>query len=395
MNYKLSLWLIVIIDFFILSYQALQLSISYNEVEILHEHTFLSYIINFSLSLFGKNDLALRFPMIAMHLATVALLYQISKDYIRKDKDRVWLVLIYILLPGVISSALVVNSAGLLLFILYLFIFLFKRFPLYLSYILLFFMLGLDKHFVYLYLSLLIYSFFQKDKLFFIYNLLLFSLSYWLYGMKIDGMPSGHFLDTIGIYLAIFSPPLFIYIVYVLYRRYLQNQQEIIWYISSTLLLYAFMVSLRQRIDIEYIAPYLIVSLPIVANTFLDSYRIRLSLFRKNYKYLFLFSLSFLMLNSMVLIFNKEIYRFIDNPRKHFSYDMQIVRELSTMLKAKKINCVQTNKKLSKRLEFYGIKQCDTYKLDIVKDLKKDTDVTVRYSGRDVFKANVTKINNK
>jgi len=395
MNYRWSLFLILGVDLFILLYQALQLSISYNEVEILqNKNSLLSYIIQFSLDTFGKNDLALRMPMITMHFASIFLLYDISKEYILKEKDRVWLIVIYILLPGVISSALVVNSAGLVLFSLLTFIYLYKKYKYYYSYFLLGLMLLIDRNFIYLYLSLSIYAFFQKDKKFFIYSIFLLITSWSIYGVSINGIPSGHFLDTIGIYLAIFSPPLFIYVVYSLYRRYLQNQQDIIWYISSTIFIYAFIVSLRQRIEIEYTAPYLIISLPIIANTFLSSYRIRLSKFRKKYKYIFLFSLFFLLINSMILLLNKEIYRFIKNPHKHFSYDMQIAKELSIQLKKKNIYCIQTDEKLLKRLNFYGINQCNTYLLKEIKVEKGDADVTVCYRNITVFQATVTKVNN-
>ena len=396
MNPRLSLLLIVGIDLFILLYQSLQLSISYYEVIALQQHTFLSYIVNNSLDFFGKNDLSLRMPMIMMHLLSIYFLYQISKDYIKKEKDRTWLILIYLLLPGVISSALIVNSAGVVLLTLFFFIYLYKRFPIYYSYILLVIMLILDKNFIYLYFALMIYSLFEKEKFFLFYSMCLFIFSYSIYGIEIKGVPSGHFLDTLGIYLAIFSPPIFIYIIYVLLRRFLQNKQDIIWYISSTTLLFAFVVSIRQKIAIEYIAPYLIISLPIMANTFIESYNIRLTMFRKKYKYIFLLTLSFLVFNSIVLIFNKELYAIIENPKKHFSYKMHIAKELSINLKDKGINCLDTKYKLLKRLEFYGIGQCDKFILkELPIDSRKKADVTVSYNNIEVFKATVTKINNK
>lgn len=274
------------------------------------------------------------------------------------------------------------------------FIYVYKKYNYYYSYILLAFMLAIDKNFIYLYLSLGVYAFFQRDKVFVLYSIFLLTLSLSIYGVTIKGMPSGHFLDTIGICLAIFSPPFFIYVVYSLYRKYLQNEQDIIWYISSTIFIYAFLVSLRQKIEMEYIAPYLIVALPIVANTFLSSYRIRLPLFRKKYRYIFLFSLSFLLINSMILLLNKEIYQIIKDPHKHFSYDMHIAKELAVLLKQKGIGCLQTDEKLLKRLEFYGIKSCSTYLLKEINKDRLDADVTVSYRNTTVFNATVTKVNN-
>jgi len=395
MSARLSLLFIVGIDLFILLYQSLQLSISYNEIEILAQKGFLSFFIESSLAIFGHNDIALRVPMILLHMGSIYLLYQLSKEYILKRKDRVWLILIYALLPGVISSALVINSAGVVLFFLFFFLYVYKKLPEIYSYILLVSLLFIDTSFIYLYLSLMIYAIFEKKKLFFIFNSCLFFLAYYLYGLEIQPTPSGYFLDTIGVYLAIFSPPIFIYVIYALYRRFLQNEQDIIWYIASTLFLYTFFMSIRQKIALEHIGPYLIISLPIVASTFLASYRIRLPIFRKKYKYLFFFSLFFLVFNSLLLLFNKELYSFLDKPNKHFAYNMHIAKELAYKLKKKGINCLQTDEQLSKRLEFYGISQCKENSLRVIKDKNVLADVTVSYSGNEVFRGTVTKLNNK
>jgi len=124
MKYRLILSLIIGIDAFILFVQTSELSISYPEATLLYDNfSFLQLIIKGSLSIFVSNDFALRVPMIIFHLLSVILLYTISKKYIAREENRLWLILIFVLLPGVMSSALVVNGAGFVIFGLLLFVY--------------------------------------------------------------------------------------------------------------------------------------------------------------------------------------------------------------------------------------------------------------------------------
>ena len=100
--------------------------------------------------MFGQNDFALRLPMIVFHLLSSLLLYKISKKYLEKQKDRLWLLIVFILLPGVISSALLVNSAGLVIFSLLLFIYIYDNFSKEYTYPLLLIFAIIDGSFLYL-----------------------------------------------------------------------------------------------------------------------------------------------------------------------------------------------------------------------------------------------------
>jgi len=216
-----------------------------------------------------------------------------------------------------------------------------------------------------------------------------------MYGLNISGVPSGHFLDTIGVYSAIFTPVVFIYICYALYRGYLNDENDKIWYISSSVLLLSLLLSFRQRVALELFAPYLILSLPLAAKTFAHSYRVRLKNFRKGYRSIFVLAFIFLIFNALIVMFNKELYLVLDNPKKHFAYKMHIAKELAQKLKDKKIFCVTTDKKMQKRLRFYSISKCSETLLQEIKRDAENSDVTISYKGKILYKANVTKINNK
>jgi hypothetical protein len=397
MKYWYIILLILGVDALVLSYEITQLSISYNEALIVYQkHNLLNYIINSSLSFFGKNDFALRLPMLALHILSALLLYLTSKDYIKSEKHRVWLLVIFILLPGVLSSAIIVNSAGLVIFFLFFFIYIYQNFHQRYLYILLIIYALIEKDLFYLFLSLSIYSLYIKDRVFFLFNIVLLSLSLELYGFNIQGIPSGHFMDTLAVYTAIFSPIIFIYIFYVLYKRFLTKEIDIVWFIATIPFISTLLLSFRERINIEDIAPYLIVSLLFTANTFISSYRVRLKIFRKFYKNTFIVSLILLIINSLIVLFNQELYRYIENPKKHFVYDMHIAKEIAISLKAKEISCVSTDKEMALRLKFYNINNCSTYRLKEIDSKSNILDsVTVSYANRVVYKATVTKLNNK
>jgi len=395
MKYKIIFLFILGLDGLNLIFQTSQISISYYEALVLYgDLSLLQLVTKASIFIFGQSDFALRLPVILAHLLSAILIFDISKYYIKDDYNRIWLVFIFILLPGVLSSALVVNKAGFIIFGLLTFIWLFLKNYVKLYYALLVLFALSESSFLYLFLALFIYGIFKKDKKLFIFNLLMILISFYLYGIDAHGKPSGHFLDTIALYSAIFSPIVFIYMVFVLYRKYLDDKEDIIWFISATGFLVSILLSFRQDINIEYFAPYLIVALPLAAKRFINSYRVRLKEFRKTYRIMFQISLVLLIVNVTIVIFNKELYRFLDNPRKHFVYKFHIAKELARKLHESGISCVDTNSRLQKRLYFYGVTKCDKYILsDQIEKENIKNNVTISYKNNIVYSAYVTKLN--
>lgn len=388
------LFLILGLDALFLFYETSQLSIGYGEVTLLNGgFSVIKYIEKFSLSLFGQNDIALRLPMILMHLGSVILLFIFSKKYLKYDTDRLWLVTIFILLPGVLSASIIVNSAGLVIFSLFLYLTLYNLNS-YFKYLLLIPLWFVSPSMIFLYLGLFFHSIKEKEYKFTVLNLLLFISSLYINGFDTTGLPKGHFLDTLAIYAAIFTPIVFIYLFYILYRRYVTSREEILWYIASTTLLVSLLLSFRQRLHLEDFAPYILVALPIAAQTFYHSYRVRLKQFRRTYKIIFIISFVFLLLNATVVLFNKYVYCILDNPKEHFAYDMHVAKDLAIKLKEKNITCIDANgKKLQSRLRFYGVPYCKENSITYVKN-KESNIVTISYKGCKVYQTYVTKINN-
>ena len=390
MNYRYILFLIIGIDVVVLLLQTSQLSISYLETEILSGGvSFLKLLVDGSIYLFGKNDFALRFPMIAMHISSVFLMFNISKKYLRHKRDRLWLISIFILLPGVISSALIVNEAGVIIFGLLLFIYLFDKIPKIYIYFIIYSYTFISKGFFYLFISLIFYGYFKKDFKMIFVSAISMCLSIYMFGDHIAGIPKNYFVDTLGLYGAVFTPIIFIYIFYTLYREWLSRRIELIWFISAIPLILSLLFSIRQKVDIEAIAPYLIISLVLSARLFSSSYRVRLKEFRKKYKFVFLLSLIILLFNSFVVLFNKELYLFLDNPKKHFAYKFHIAKELAQQLDAKGIKCVDTNIYMQQRLKYYNIGRCKEYPLFE----SKKGNIKIYQGDRLIYEVKVTKIN--
>lgn len=396
MMHRYILFLILGLDALLLFLQISEISISHDEALFLYtQSSFLQFLVKFSLLLFGQNDYALRLPMIALHISSALLLYKISKEYLIDERSRLWLVLVFVLLPGVISSALLVNSAGLVIFGLLLFVYMYQNYAHKWLYLLLFIYLIIESDFAYLFLSLIFYAFSKKDEKLFVVNLLLFALSAYFYGLDITGSPSGYFLDILGVYSAVFTPIVFIYIFYILYRRYFTKEIDLLWFIASVTLLFSILLSFRQRVDIEHFAPYVIVALPLAAKTFANSYKVRLKIFRKNYRNIFILSLIFLLINALVVFFNKELYQFMKHPQTHFAYKMHVAKELAYELKRQNIVCIKAKDSMALRLKFYGVNNCDAYSLleNEAKDANRTNNVTISYKNKPIFTSTVTKIN--
>ncbi|MDD3596605.1 hypothetical protein [Sulfuricurvum sp.] len=391
---ELPLFLLLVgINLLILIGQIQGLSIGYHEAKILYgEFSPLQQIITLSLHLFGQNDYALRAPMIVLHLFSVFLLYAISKFYVSGKNDRIWIVLIYMLLPGVTSAALIVDNAGLMIALVFLFAYGYLRFgryalalfPLY---------IGIDPAFAYLFFATAIYGLYRKEWWYGFVGGASFIVSLYVYGIHVGGLPESRFLDAFGIYAAIFSPIVFLYLFYVLYRRMIAKQWDLIWMIAMSAFVISILLSFRQKVEVQTFAPYLMLALPMAGETFLHTYRIRLREFRGKYRLLFYSAFILLIINASVVFFNQWFYRFLKDPTRHFSYSMHIVKELAGALKENHIYCVDANdKKLQLRLRFYGVTQCKMYHLTKKRN-PKALKVTISYKNTPIFHAYVTKIN--
>ena len=391
MRERIILLLILGFDAVVLLYSVSTLSITAHEADVyFHGQSFVNYLTHFSTSIFGQNDYALRLPMIIFHLLSVVMLYVVSKPYVKRNTDRLWLLLVYILLPGVMSAALLVNSAGIMIFTLFFLLYLYQIKSKFIPLFLILF-LFIDSAYTMLYFALFVYALNKNNRFYLALTILLFISSYFYYGVGAMGKPSGHFLDTLGLYATIFSPIVFLFMIYVLYRNMVAKKDDIALYVGGIAFVVSLLLSFRQSIHIENFAPYLMLLLPLSAQTFFSSYRVRLRMFRGRYRVMVMVGFTLLAIHFSLLLFNKGLYLFLENPHDNFAYKTHIVKELAGQLKMKNINCVTAeSNSLQTRLKFYGIAECtESVLYEVPQDIVSD--VTIRYVGRKVAAFNVTK----
>lgn len=383
------------INFVVLVLQIKGLSIGYHEAQILYgDFSPLQFLISSSLHFFGQNDYALRVPMIVLHLFSVVLLYAISKHYVSRDSDRLWFALIYVLLPGVTSAALVVDNAGLVIVSLFLFGYLHLNYGRY-ALGSLPFLIAIDPAFAYLFFAIALYGVYRKEYLYVVSGTVALAVSLNFYGIHIGGSPESRFLDALGVYTAIFSPIVFLYLFYVLYRRMIAKEWDLIWMIAMSAFMISLLLSFRQKVEVQTFAPFLLLALPLAAQTFFHTYRIRLREFRGRYRILFYSAFALLIINVLAVFFNHYFYRFLSKPTRHFSYPMHVAKELSGALHHENIQCVDAgDEKLQLRLRFYEITQCNEYRLESQFN-PYSKKVTISYINTPIYEAYVTKVNKK
>lgn len=338
------------------------LSISYKEaLNLFVNNSVLSLITRTSISLFGQNDFALRLPFLILYIFSVILMYKLTQNYFRYEKDRLISIIIFMILPGMISASLLVNSAILIIFCLLLYLYLYEKYQKH-NYLLLLLLLFIDNSIIIFYLALFFYSLKNKETKAVYLSLLLFLISVYIYGIPSGGKPKGFLVDTFAFYATIFSPLLFIYFLYSIYRRGIENKRDLTWYISVSALVVSILFSIRQRIYIEDFAPYVIISIPFMLKRFFHSYRVRLKIFRKKHLILASLIIFMLVMNVLVTMFNKSLYLFLENPKKHFAYQYHFAKDIAKKLKEKNIDEIYSDDKtLDIRLRFYNIKTGTKY----------------------------------
>jgi len=357
MKENVQLALILLLSSICLVLETNSISISYNEAEIFFNGSgIVHYISHMFIGVLGQNDLSLRLPFIILNIFSLFLIYKIGKLFLKRKVDRIFSTAIFALLPGINSAALLVNSAALVIFLTLLFVYLYMYDYKKISYIVLVLALFVDNSFSILYLSLFFFAMSKKDNKLLIFSLVLFGISMYMYGFDDGGKPKGYFLDTLGIYAAIFSPFLFLYYVYSLYRILIKEDKNLLWYISFVAFTFSLLLSLRQRVQLEDFAPFVTLAIPLMVKVFFNSYRVRLPEFRKWHKSISFFVLLFLVINTLFIFVNKPLYPLFKNPKKHFAYKNNIAKELANKLKQKNITKINTaDTKLALRLKFYDI----------------------------------------
>ncbi len=384
--YKYGFAIVLAIFIICLLFVANSLSISYKEALNVFDNTSVLTLVTFlPLKIFGFNDIALRLPFILFYASSAYLMYLLTKGYFKYESDRLINVILFMLLPGVLSASLLVNTAIIVTFFTLLYLYYYKTYGKHNYYLLVLF-LFIDNSFAVFFLALFFYALNKKENQLFIVSLILFGLSMYIYGFETSGKPKGYLLDLFAIYGSIFSPLLFIYFFYAMYRIGIKGNRSLYWYISVTALVFSFLFSIRQKVYIEDFAPYVVITLPLMLKLFFHTFRVRLPEFRGMHRKLAFLVVALLAINVLLTVVNKPLYLLLAKPQKHFAYKYHFAKEIATILKEEEINEVFSDDyQLTKRLQFYNITSGNKFLITFNPYYKEYPSYSVSYYDKEIL----------
>lgn len=349
--YKLSL--VLVIDVLVLIWLNSSLSISIYELNELKTKSLNGFYASFAKDIFG--EYYMRFAYIFLHILSNILLYKISLKYLKKENYLINI--IFNLTPGVLASALLINPAGLIIFISLLLIYLESFKQKYAFYIALVLSVFVDKAMLSFYVACMIYAYFKRFNLLFFLSFLLFLIGIAINGYDFSGRPRGYFLDSLAIMAAVFSPPLFLYFFYTIYYTAFKGKKDLLFFVSASAFIICLLLSFRQKPDIAEFLPFLVLSIPLIVSHFLNSFKVHLPQFRAKHKSILYFVMVSLIFSYLFVVFSPFLYHFISYD-EHFAKNYHLSKEIAKALKDKGIERISRNTNDFRVLEFYGINPC-------------------------------------
>jgi hypothetical protein len=343
-----------------LIYLAITLPIGTHEAVVFYtDEGTLKVFTHFAEGWFG-NGLDFRLPFVFFGLLNIPLFFYMSKQYFDKMEDSFFATTIFSLLPGIITSAILVNIAVLVITLVMAFLILNAKKLIWLQAGVTILLLYLHDASIIFFISIAIYSAFQRDRLLFAISASLIAISFLYFNhLEVGGHPSGEFLELFALYAALFSPLVFIYFFYALYRIWLRERKDILWYISFTAFSLSILLSLRQQVIMTDFAPYVIVAVVLMVLIYQRTVNVRLPEFQKNYKMGFRIVIASLIFSALIILFQKPLFLLYDDKTKHFTYPFYEPYWQTMELREIGQNCYTAkNEKVQFQLKYHGIEAC-------------------------------------
>ncbi|SFV69275.1 membrane protein [hydrothermal vent metagenome] len=307
-----------------------------------------------------SNSLEFRLPFLVFGFLNILLFYKMSKHYFENIEDSYLATTVFLLLPGIITATILVNIAVVVITLVLLFLIFYEKKQIVGQILVMIGLVIVHDASIIFFIALAIFSIFQKNKILFGISIFLSIISLLYFNkLEIGGKPTGEFLELFGLYIALFSPLVFFYFFYALYRIWLREQKDILWYISFSAFILSILVSLRQQVHMTDFAPYVIVSVVLMLLTYYKTLYVRLPQFQKNYRIGFMIVFGSLVLSAMVIVFHQAFFYILDDKSKHFAY--KFYEPYWQVLELKEIgkNCYTAkNEKIQYQLKYYGIEKC-------------------------------------
>ena len=341
-------------------YLAATIPISPHEAKILYS----SHDILYKLMTWGENlisgVLGLRIFFVFFGFLSILFFYEFNRRYFSKREDAYLSTFIFMLLPGIVTGSTLVNVAIIVLPLVLLFVLLYEKNHFILLPFIMLALFFVHEASIIFFVSVLFYAVIHKDKKLSIFSgAFLIAFIYLAKGIEVGGRPSGHFAEIFGLYAAVFSPFVFLYFFYTMYRILLRGNKTLLWYISFTALAFSLILSIRQRIRITDFVPYVMIAIPLMLDVYNRSVRVRLPEFQKRYKLGFKVVISSLFLSVFIIFIYQVMFFVVKDHKKYFSNSVYEPYFLAKELKSKGIYCKDTsNVKERYQLQYYNISSC-------------------------------------
>ncbi|MBU1667722.1 hypothetical protein KKC13_04830 [bacterium] len=358
---KTKFLLFIIFYIIALFYLAINVPIGPHEATVYYTDTkILYYLTHMAEGWFG-NGLDFRFPFVLLGVINIPIFFIMSRLYFSNKEESYFATTIFALLPGIITSAILVNIAVLVITFVLAFIIFYEKKKIIWQAISMISLLLVHDASVIFFIALAIFSAFKRDTMLFSMSIMLSAISLLYFnGLDIGGSPSGKFLELFGLYIALFSPLVFIYFFYALYKIWLRERKDILWYISFTAFTLSIFLSLRQRVNMTDFAPYVIVAVILMIVTYQQTLNVRLPQFQMWYKRGFFMVLFSLIISSMIILFHKQFFYLLEDKSKHFAYSFYEPYWQVLELHEIEQNCYTVgSQKGQYQLKYYGIEECN------------------------------------
>ncbi|MEA2047034.1 MAG: hypothetical protein U9O64_01155 [Campylobacterota bacterium] len=344
-------------------YLAITTPISPHEAKIFYTSDNLLSILMHQGDTFLGGFIGLRFFFILSGFLTILLFYALSRGHFDTREDAYLATVLFMFLPGILTASTLVNIAILVLPLVLLFVLMYERGKFWILPLIMLALFFIHEASIIFFVALLLYALVYKDKKLGISSAaFLIAFIFLSKGIKIGGGPSGHFIEIFGLYASVFSPLLFLFFFYAMYRILLREKKSLLWYISFTALAFSLLLSIRQRIHITDFAPYVMISVILMLDVFNRSVRVRLPEFQKQYKRAFYTVIFFLGVSASIIILHQITYTLSSNSDKHFAKRIYGPYLLAKRLKEDKVPCYKGARGRERyQLRYYGILLCSNY----------------------------------
>ncbi|GIU01703.1 hypothetical protein TSL6_22090 [Sulfurovum sp. TSL6] len=309
---------------------------------------------------FDAGFIGLRAFFLFFGFLTIGLFYALSRRHFEKTKDVYLSTLIFMLLPGILTATTLVNVAIIVLPLVLLFVLLHEKGHYLLLPPIMLALFFIHEASIIFFVAVLFYAVMHKEKQLAIFSLsFLLAFIYLAKGIEIGGSPSGHFVEIFGLYATVFSPLLFLYFFFAMYRILLRGEKTLVWYISFTALAFSLLLSIRQRVYITDFAPYVMIAIVLMLDVFNHAIGVRLPQFQKRYKQGFRIVMAFLVLSVLVIVGHKALYLILKDPKRHFADRIYKPYLLAEKLKSQGIECYDgAHGRERYQLRYYDIPPC-------------------------------------